>query len=204
MRPDRPRGRRRLGIRFGGEPETHWAGETRQGRRVGMASHSSDPRIRHLWTGGRQDARRAQLPDTAVAADPRRRRPDVTGFARQAAAVAPAAAVGAAGPAVDILRHPAPNHPGRGPAHRLPATGAPIRALGQHRPHHPEGLRQAPDHCSPLRHRGAPGGTEVGRPVGPENPSTIPSGKHLRTVRAARPGGQQQVITKLLPECIEQ
>ena len=57
------------------------------------------------------------------------------------AAVASVAAFGAAGPTVDILRHPAPDDPGRGLPHRLPATGAPIRAVGPHRLHHPEGLR---------------------------------------------------------------
>ena len=42
---------------------------------------------------------------------------------------------------VDIPGHPAPDDPGRGLAHRLPAVDAPIQAAGPHHLHHPEGLR---------------------------------------------------------------
>ena len=65
----------------------------------------------------------------AVAAGPRQLRLDVAGFAEQAApigSVAAVAAFGAAEPAVDILRQPCLDDPGRGLARRLPATNAPI------------------------------------------------------------------------------
>ena len=83
----------------------------------------------------------------AVAEGPRHRRPDVAGLARQAVPVGSAAAVapvGTAEPTVDILRHPAPDDPGRDLAHRLPAAGATIRAIGPHRLHHPGGLGRLP------------------------------------------------------------